>query len=74
MNTYIVAKGMLKHKDGFVMKPVQNNQRGKTEIDFYEEIFQSSHPVISKLQKFVPVFFGLHQFVTDLSGINYFSY
>lgn len=59
---------MLKHKDGFVMKPVQSNQRGKTEIDFYEEIFQSSHPVISKLQKLVPDFFGLHQFVTDISG------
>lgn len=60
--------GMLKHKDGLVMKPVQKNRRGKTEIEFYEEISQSSHPTISRLQQLIPKFFGLHNFVTDLSG------
>lgn len=63
--------GMLKHIDGYVMKPVQNNERGKTEIEFYEQIFQSSHPVISKLKQIVPHFFGLHQFVSD-TAIHYF--
>ena len=60
--------GMLKHNDGFVMKTVQNNQRGKTEIEFYEQIYNSSHPVISKLRNLTPHFFGLHQFVSDMAG------
>lgn len=60
--------GMLKHIDGYVMKPVQNNQRGKTEIEFYEQVFQSSHPTLSKLKCLVPHFFGLHQFVSDTAG------
>lgn len=59
---------MLKHIDGYVMKPVQNNQRGKTEIGFYEQVFQSSHPTLSKLKCLVPHFFGLHQFVSDTAG------
>lgn len=62
--------GMLKHIDGFVMKPVQNNHRGKTEMEFYEQIFHSTHPVISKLKHLIPHFFGLHQFVSDMSGKN----
>jgi hypothetical protein len=67
--TYIfLVQGMLKHIDGYVMKPVQNNERGKTEIEFYEQIFQSSHPVISKLKQIVPHFFGLHQFVSDTAS------
>lgn len=59
---------MLKHIDGYVMKPVQNNQRGKTEIEFYEQVFKSSHPVVSKLKQIVPHFFGLHQFVNDTAS------
>lgn len=59
---------MLKHVDGFVMKPVQQNKRGKTEIEFYEQILNSSNPVICKLKLFTPCFFGLHQFVSEKSG------
>lgn len=55
---------MLKHQDGFVMKPVQDDERGNNEINFYEQVFQSSDPVLSRLKKNIPVYLGLHQFVT----------
>lgn len=61
---------MLKHKDGFVMKPVQNNTRGKTEIEFYEQIMNSPIPILSQLQNLIPRFLGLHQFVSDGAGTN----
>ncbi|KAI9555065.1 hypothetical protein GHT06_020365 [Daphnia sinensis] len=63
--------GMLKHIDGYVMKPVQNNQRGKTEIEFYEQVFQSAHPTLSKLKGLIPHFFGLHQFVSN-TAVHYY--
>lgn len=59
---------MLKHRDGFVMKPVQNNMRGKREIEFYEEINQSAEPILSRLQDIIPKFYGVEEFVTDRSG------
>ena len=59
---------MLKHSDGFVMKPVQNNERGRIEIEFYEQVMHSSHPPINQLKKFVPRFLGLHQFLNENSS------
>lgn len=61
---------MLKHSEGFVMKPVQDDERGKTEINFYEQVFQASHPIVSRLQKLVPKYLGLHKFVTDDEGTD----
>nr|CAG4643412.1 EOG090X0AVR [Ilyocryptus agilis] len=64
-------ESMLKHADGFVMKPVQNNQRGKIEIEFYEQVSRSTHPVISQLQNLIPRFLGIHKFGVD-NSVNYF--
>lgn len=66
-----IYTGMLKHSDGFVMKPVQNNERGRIEIEFYEQVMHSSHPTINQLKKFVPRFLGLHQFLNE-NSMNYF--
>jgi len=60
--------GMLKHLDGFVMKTVQNNERGKREIEFYEQVFHSTNPIICQLSNLIPRFLGLHQFISDGLG------
>lgn len=65
---HILPIGMLKHVDGYVMKPVQNNQRGITEIEFYKQILQTGHPTLAKLKCLIPRFFGLHQFVSDTAS------
>lgn len=59
---------MLKHLDGFVMKTVQNNERGKREIEFYEQVFHSTNPIICQLSNLIPRFLGLHQFISDGLG------
>jgi hypothetical protein len=63
--------GMLKHTtEGYVMKPVQNDERGKKEIEFYEDVFLSANAcsVITHLRDLVPRYLGLHQFISDDSG------
>jgi len=62
---------MLKHLDGFVMKAVQNNERGKREIEFYEQVFHSTNPSICQLRNFIPRFLGLHQFISE-GSVQYY--
>ena len=64
--------GMLKHTEGFVMKPVQNDVRGQTEIEFYKSIFlsPSANSAVSKLQQLIPKFLGIHSFSTNTAGKN----
>lgn len=64
---------MLKHADGFVMKPVQKDKRGKTEIEFYEQVSHSTHPVVSQLQNLIPRFLGIHKFALNNAGIISFD-
>ena len=62
---------MLKHTtEGHVMKPVQDDERGKKEIEFYEDVFLSANAcsVITHLRDLVPRYLGLHQFISDDSG------
>jgi len=68
-----ICMGMLKHTEGFVMKPVQNDVRGQTEIEFYKSIFlsPSANPAISKLQQLIPKFLGIHSFSTN-TAVHYF--
>ena len=58
---------MLKHSKGFVMKPVQNDDRGRIEMEFYENVFQDriANSVVSKLQHLIPKFLGIHSFSTS---------
>ena len=66
---------MLKHQDGFVMKPVQDDDRGNNEINFYEQVFQSSSdPVLYKLKKHIPCYLGLHQFVTENASMAFINF
>jgi len=69
-----VSSGMLKHTtEGYVMKPVQNDERGKKEIEFYEDVFLSANAcsVITHLRDLVPRYLGLHQFISD-DSVSYF--
>lgn len=47
--------GMLKHKDGHILKPLLKPIQAKTEIEFYEGIATSPH---AALLSFVPKFYG----------------
>jgi len=66
-----IYTGMLKHLDGFVMKTVQNNERGKREIEFYEQVVHSTSPIICQLRNLIPRFLGLHQFISD-GSVHYY--
>lgn len=47
--------GMLKHKDGNILKPLLKPAQAKTEIEFYEGLAKSPH---AALLPFVPKFYG----------------
>lgn len=49
---------MLKHKDGYVLKPVNRPEQGKREISFYESFQTTSDPVLLRFKDFIPVFKG----------------
>lgn len=57
--------GVLKHKSGFVMKPKQEDDRGKRELEFYQTVFghgyekTCSPKVRSQLRNLIPEFLGL---------------
>lgn len=65
---------MLKHHDGFVMKPVQNDKRGNNETNFYDEVSQSTDPLLLRLKNHIPAFLGLHQFVTEHASMQFLNF
>ncbi|XP_063243218.1 uncharacterized protein LOC134542688 [Bacillus rossius redtenbacheri] len=50
--------GLLKHSDGYVLKPIQKPDHGEREIRFYEELQGSDDPVCAELRKFTPRYLG----------------
>jgi len=51
-------RGMLMHKDGFVLKPVQAPPKGLREIGFYQAISGSNDPIDIKFTEFTAKYFG----------------
>ncbi|CAH1408025.1 unnamed protein product [Nezara viridula] len=50
------CSGLLKHKDGYVLKPIPKSPQGDNEISFYERV---KHDVkLLPLQRFIPEYFG----------------
>lgn len=50
------------HKDGYVLKPVfKDEEQGRREIEFYEELQKTCDPTAKELKKFVPQYFGTKQ-------------
>lgn len=52
------SRGMLMHKDGFVLKPVQPPPKGLREIGFYQTISSSDDTVDTTFRKFTAKYFG----------------
>ncbi|XP_069682869.1 inositol polyphosphate multikinase isoform X1 [Periplaneta americana] len=50
--------GMLKHKDGYVLKPIEKPLYGEREIKFYQDLQRATDPVSVELRKLVPKFLG----------------
>jgi len=51
-------RGMLLHEEGFVLKPVQAPPKGQREVEFYQRISASLHPIDTKLYSLIPKFYG----------------
>lgn len=50
--------GMLKHKDGYVLKPIEKPACGEREINFYQDLQCATDPVSVELKKLVPKYLG----------------
>ncbi|XP_021922265.1 inositol polyphosphate multikinase isoform X2 [Zootermopsis nevadensis] len=50
--------GMLKHKDGYVLKPIEKPAYGEREIKFYQDLQSANDAVSVELKKLVPKFLG----------------
>ena len=49
---------MLKHKDGYVLKPIEKPACGEREIKFYQDLQGATDPVSVELKKLVPKYLG----------------
>jgi len=56
--TLFVYSGMLKHKDGYVLKPIEKPACGEREINFYQDLQRATDPVSVELKKLVPKYLG----------------
>ncbi|GLH12419.1 Kinase [Gryllus bimaculatus] len=50
--------GMLKRKDGLVLKPIEKPVYGERELKFYQELQKATDPISVALRSFVPEFHG----------------
>lgn len=54
----LVHAGMLKHRDGYVLKPIEKPVYGEREIRFYQDLQCATDTVSVELKKFVPKYLG----------------
>lgn len=60
--------GLLKHKNGYILKPLQPPPMGTREVTFYQHIHENCHPLndcYRKLKPFVPAFHGVACLTTN---------
>lgn len=48
--------GLLKHKEGYILKSVEGGKKGKNEVRFYEEL--KINESLTHLRQLVPSYFG----------------
>ncbi|KAF0759697.1 inositol polyphosphate multikinase alpha-like [Aphis craccivora] len=48
--------GLLKHKEGYILKSVEGGTKGKNEVRFYEELRKNENLI--NLRKLVPLYYG----------------
>jgi 1D-myo-inositol-tetrakisphosphate 5-kinase/inositol-polyphosphate multikinase len=56
--TLFVYSGMLKHKDGYVLKPIEKQSCGERETNFYQDLQCATDSVSVELKKLVPKYLG----------------
>lgn len=59
---------MLKHKDGYVLKPLLKSDHAKTEIEFYHGLASASY---AGLMSFIPKFYGTAQISMEMYSKNH---
>lgn len=52
----LLSIGLLKHKEGYILKSVEGGTKGKNEVRFYEELRKNESLI--NLRKLVPLYFG----------------
>lgn len=48
--------GLLKHKEGYILKSVEGGTKGKNEVRFYEELLKNESLI--NLRELVPLYYG----------------
>lgn len=61
---------MLKHKDGYVLKPIEKPAYGEREIKFYQDLQSANDAVSVELKKLVPKFLGTTTLKINEKGKN----
>lgn len=53
---FVCYVGLLKHKEGYILKSVEGGTKGKNEVRFYEEL--KNNETLTNLRELVPSYFG----------------
>ncbi|XP_050420366.1 uncharacterized protein LOC126833216 [Adelges cooleyi] len=61
--------GLLKHKEGYILKSVEGGTKGKNEVKFYEEL--KSNESLLTLRQLVPSYFGTITLKVDSKDIKF---
>jgi len=68
-----IYSGMLKHKDGYILKPIEKAACGEREINFYKDLQCATDPVSVELKKFVPKYLGNTTLQINGKGKTFFK-
>ena len=60
--------GMMKHSEGYVLKPVPHPVYGPREINFYKTLETTCDPILKELKQFIPQYLGTTSIELDNKG------
>lgn len=64
---------MMKHADGYVLKPVPHPVYGPREINFYKTLETTCDPLLKDLKQYIPQYLGTKTIELDNKGWYRFS-
>lgn len=59
---------MMKHSDGYVLKPVPHPVYGPREINFYKTLETTCDPLLKDLKQYIPQYLGTTSIELDNKG------
>lgn len=66
------AQAMKVNREGLVMKPIQEGERGKREVEFFKAVMNSSDSKETVFKELIPQFHGVHtKMLVDGSKVEY---